>query len=398
MPEISIIRIVQFIVFTLIQFFVFYSIVIYSKNIRVRKNIIRITATIFIVINLRWIYILFFGGNEPEINPIIKYLVFYVFYWWMTAFFFYFILFLLVKTVLYFLKFLALLSAYIFKKRIKRVISRENPISFYSTVVPLILIFFILGTGIFISNEKITIFEKNFHFKKLPESFDGFRIIHLSDFHSDIFTEKDIFRKVINISNSLTPDIVLLTGDYISNSLEFLPSIVFELKNLKSRYGVYATLGNHDYWTAPDSIASAIESVGIKVLSNSSVKIEKNNDYIYVAGIEDLSANPDISKAMENTERDKFTILLSHNPNIFPTAVEYDIPLTLSGHTHGGQVLFKISGKNISISNIVTDYVIGEYRKQNSIIYVNRGIGFTGPPVRINAPPEITLIKLFRKN
>jgi predicted MPP superfamily phosphohydrolase len=281
------------------------------------------------------------------------------------------------------------------KPKISEISLNRTKISFYATVFPILFIFILLASGFYVSDGKLSVTENRMYFKTLPEKFNGLKIVHISDIHCDIFTGSRKLKRIVDITNDINPDLILLTGDYVSNSADYVRPMVEEFSNLKSKYGIYATLGNHDFWTDPGIIESTLESGNINVLMNESAKVNIDEDYIYIVGINDLHNNPNFTKSLQGVETGAFKILLSHNPNTFDLAAAFNIPLTLSGHTHGGQLVMNIFGRSLSISRLATRYVSGKFKTMDSILYVNRGIGYTGPPIRVNASAEIALFTLY---
>ncbi len=232
--------------------------------------------------------------------------------------------------------------------------------------------------------------------KNLPDEIRGLTIGLISDIHSGIFmTEEDMF-EYMQALNSLKPDLILLPGDFITSDLEEIYPFINVFKNLKAKYGIFATLGNHEFFTRqPRKITKIIEENGIRVLRNESEKIKINGKKISIIGIDDLRYGADLDKAMKNVDSEKIKILLSHKPYDFPRFARYQVQLTVSGHTHGGQIVFaKIDDSYIAPASLVSKFVAGHYKIGDSHLYVTRGIGIVGLPLRLNCPPEITQIIL----
>jgi hypothetical protein len=178
--------------------------------------------------------------------------------------------------------------------------------------------------------------------------------------------------------------------------MAFLPGCVEELARIRARYGAFATLGNHEHWWGrPREIQAIFERHGITLLNNAHRVIQAKPGAFAVAGIDDLrTGDPDLEAALRGLDPAIPTLLLSHRPEIFPQAAERGIPLTLAGHWHGGQVKLRLPGGDFSIAHMRTPYPEGLYRINASRLYVSRGIGTTATPVRLNAPPEVTLFRL----
>lgn len=222
------------------------------------------------------------------------------------------------------------------------------------------------------------------------------RVVQLTDIHAGIFMRKQEMRELADRVNSLQPDLFVLTGDYVTNSIEFLPGCVEEMARVRARYGTFACLGNHEHWHGDlDEIRAVFSEYKVPLLVNSHELVRTEQGVFAVAGIDDLRAGvPDLPAALRGLDQGIPTILLSHRPEIFPRAARGGVALTLSGHYHGGQVKLRLPGGDISMAHLVTEYPEGLYRIGDSQLYVSRGIGTTFTPIRLNVPPEITLLNL----
>jgi len=223
------------------------------------------------------------------------------------------------------------------------------------------------------------------------------RVVQLTDIHAGIFMTREMMRRYVDQVIALKPDLFVLTGDYISNSTVFFPGFVEEMARVQSRYGTFATMGNHEHWCGELSYyRDLFERHGIRLLQNAHQVIQTDQNTFAVAGIDDLRwGQPDLEAALRGLKPSLPVLLLSHRPEIFPEAAEHRIPLTLSGHYHGGQVKLSLPGGDVSLAHLRTPYPEGHYRINASHLYVSRGIGTTFTPVRLNAPPEVTLFKLI---
>ena len=222
------------------------------------------------------------------------------------------------------------------------------------------------------------------------------RVVQLTDIHSGIYMSREEMRRYAEQVNALRPDVFVLTGDYISNSMLFLPPCLEEMARVCARYGRFATLGNHEHWYGQlEEFQAIFGHHGIPLLQNSHQVIQTPEGPFAVAGIDDLrTGDPDLTAALRGLTPGIPTILLSHRPEIFPQAAAGGIALTLSGHYHGGQIKLSLPGGDISLAHLRTPYPEGLYRINDSHLYVSRGIGTTFTPVRLNAPPEVTLLHL----
>jgi uncharacterized protein len=240
----------------------------------------------------------------------------------------------------------------------------------------------------------------------LPQSFDGFTILQLSDLHIGPFMTAGEIRKLVGISNRLRPDLVVLTGDFVTWDASTQYAVVDALAGLKAPFGVWGCLGNHEIYTHTQrSITRLFAQIGYRILRQENTLIRNQQDSINLIGVDferivhgrrDVAGH--VQQYLQGVRRlmapGGVNILLSHNPNTFDRAAELGIDLSISGHTHGGQIDIELAGIGISPALFYTKYVRGWFRKGNSQLYVNRGIGTIIVPMRIGAPPEITVYHL----
>jgi len=222
------------------------------------------------------------------------------------------------------------------------------------------------------------------------------RVVQLTDLHAGVYMNREQLRCYADRVISLQPDLFVLTGDYVSNSLSFLPGCLEEMARVRAPYGTFATLGNHEHWYAGlGELQEIFRKSSIPLLNNEHRVIPTERGPFAVAGVDDLrNGDPDLDAALQGIGPSVPILLLSHRPEIFPEAAGRGIPLTLSGHYHGGQIKIDVPGGGVSLAHLRSPYPEGLYRIGNSRLYVSRGIGTTFTPVRLNAPPEVTLIEL----
>jgi predicted MPP superfamily phosphohydrolase len=222
------------------------------------------------------------------------------------------------------------------------------------------------------------------------------RVVQLTDIHAGVYMVRAEMRRYADQVAALEPDLFVLTGDYISNSMKFLPACVEEMARVRARYGTFAIMGNHERWYGQQSdILAMFRQHRITFLLNAHRVIQTEQGPLAVAGIDDLlSGYSDLPGALQGLDSTIPTILLSHRPEIFPLAASHGVPLTLSGHYHGGQIKFGLPGLKLSLAHLITPYPEGLYRIKDSHLYVSRGIGTTFTPIRLNARPEVTLLRL----
>ncbi len=228
--------------------------------------------------------------------------------------------------------------------------------------------------------------------KRLPPKLDGFKIIQLSDRHHSPFTSLEHIERAIKIANRLRPDMFLLTGDYVSHDREYIAPVAAALGRLKSRYGTYACLGNHDHWTDADLVTELFRGEGINVLVNQGFRFETRRGSFWIAGVDDhMVGKTDVPASLRGSFPDEMKLLLAHNPIIFREAARYGVDLTLSGHTHGGQIKLRDDEKRILPQRKLK---AGLHTRRNSQVYITRGIGTVVVPMRYQCPPEISLLEL----
>lgn len=229
--------------------------------------------------------------------------------------------------------------------------------------------------------------------KRLPRKLDGFKIIHLSDIHHSPFTELAHIERAIKVANRLRPDMFVLTGDYVSHDRKYIGPVAEALGQLRARYGTYACLGNHDHWTDAELVTDRFRAEGINVLVNEGVRVKAEGSSFWLAGVDDyMVGKTDVPAALRGSYPDELKLLLAHNPTIFRQSVRLKIDLTLSGHTHGGQVKLRDEEKKRLIRK--RRLSSGLHRRYDSQIYITRGIGTVVLPVRYQCPPEISLLEL----
>lgn len=239
----------------------------------------------------------------------------------------------------------------------------------------------------------LTIEHHPIYLDRLPRSFDGFRIVHLSDFHHSPFTSREQIERAVETANRLQPDIIALTGDYISHDREFAAPCAEFLGRLQARHGVFAVLGNHDHWTDAALITDLFRAEGITVLVNQGMRFEWRGEAIWLAGVDDTMVGlEDLPLALAGSRETEMKLLLAHNPIILRRAARSGIDLVLSGHTHGGQVTLRsergASGKPRR------RLLRGLGRQGRTQIYVTRGLGTVVLPIRFGCPPEVSLLEL----
>jgi predicted MPP superfamily phosphohydrolase len=228
----------------------------------------------------------------------------------------------------------------------------------------------------------------------LPEGFRGFRILQLSDIHHSLFVPLDQVAAVVELSNRLKPDLVALTGDFVSYSRSSIEPVAEILGGLRARAGVLAVLGNHDFRVGADAIERALRRRRIQVLRNRNRLLHRRGDTLYLAGVDDYGYGADLGEALRGIPEDGAKILLAHNPRLVTAAACRGIGLMLSGHTHGGQVNLPLLGTVYGRSPERMRFKMGWDRLGATQIYVSRGIGTIVLPLRWRCPAEVPLLEL----
>ncbi|MEP6706278.1 MAG: metallophosphoesterase [Pyrinomonadaceae bacterium] len=228
---------------------------------------------------------------------------------------------------------------------------------------------------------------------RLPASLGGMKIVHLSDLHHSPFTGTEQIERAIEMANQLDPDIVALTGDYISHDRSYAARCAEMVGRLRARYGVYAVLGNHDHWTDAALITDLFRAEGIRVLVNQGLRFEQQGASFWLAGVDDTMVGlEDLTLALAGSRESEMKLLLAHNPIILRRAARAGVDLVLSGHTHGGQVAWR-SEKTVS-GRPRRRQLKGLGRRGDTQIYVTRGLGTVVLPIRYGCPPEVSLLEL----
>ncbi len=242
----------------------------------------------------------------------------------------------------------------------------------------------------------LTVERHTIRIPRLPLALDHFRIVHLSDIHHSPLTGRKQIERAVEVANSLQPDIIALTGDYISHEREYAAPCAGMLGRLKARCGVYAVLGNHDHWTDAALVTDLFASEGIRMLTNEGMRFEDNGASFWLAGVDDTMVGlEDLDLALAGSQADEMKLLLAHNPLVLRRAARTGVDLVLAGHTHGGQV--NLFGWAPVLPRGSGRYVRGWYRDRQPggpvrpDLYVSRGIGTVTLPVRFGSAPEIAV-------
>ncbi len=231
----------------------------------------------------------------------------------------------------------------------------------------------------------------------LPASFDGYRIAFLTDTHVTSFMRRGFYRLCVEETVRRQTDLVLLGGDFVSWQKHIPLMTRVLLDGLEAPDGVYAVLGNHDYWSDADSVVAAMSAKGVEFIINRSVRLQRGNDVIDLVGIDEIyRGDPDVETAFRQVTGKRPCIAVSHHPDIIDELGGQRVDLLLSGHTHGGQIRLPFLGAIVVPSKHEGLYDAGFHREGDVLLYVSRGLGSV-PPVRILCRPELATFTLVRE-
>ena len=240
--------------------------------------------------------------------------------------------------------------------------------------------------------------EETIAVNRLPEEADGLKVAVLADLHADGITREDRIRKIVERTNALNPDIVVIAGDFVDGKVSEHGGDLRPLADLKARYGVFGVPGNHEYYSGYEEWMEFLPTLGIRMLLNEHALA--GGDAVVLAGVTDPVAGlmgkeePDISKALQGAPEKGVRILVSHQPRLTREAAEHGVDLQVSGHTHGGM----ITGMDRLVARFNEGFVSGLYTVGHMKLYVSNGSGiWNGFPIRIGVPSEIVLIRLRKE-
>lgn len=272
-------------------------------------------------------------------------------------------------------------------------------------IVVIAMLLFAAGLAMwafFIEPNRLVTRQQTIEIDRWPTGLSGLKIAVLSDIHAGgRFIDERKLRLIVERTNQLQPDLIVIAGDYISggrNHHEMDPEAFAPiLKGFRAPLGVYAVLGNHDWWFNGERVRSALETNGIKVLENQTARIETRGTTFWLAGLSDLWTRPQrVQQTIEGIPEGEPIIAIAHNPDIFPQLPQR-VSLLLAGHTHGGQVRFPIIGTVVHTSDFGDRYEAGHVFENGHHLFVTTGIGTSIIPVRFLVPPEIVLLTVKSK-
>jgi predicted MPP superfamily phosphohydrolase len=277
----------------------------------------------------------------------------------------------------------------------------QKGIRISAALIPLILAG-LLFWGFVIEPNRLVVHYEAVKIENWPTGLSGLRIALISDIHTGAWYIDDRkLQRIVELTNQQQPDLIVLLGDYmVSNNWHghrVEPEVTAAaLKNLKAPLGVYAVLGNHDWWYDGDKVRRAFEQNGIPVLEDEVAEVKWRDTSIWLAGLGDLwTRGAHINQTLAKVPPGATVIALTHNPDIFPRLPQ-TVPLLLAGHTHGGQVTFPLIGAAVVPSDFGQKYTAGHVYENGHHLFVTTGIGTSIMPVRFRVPPEIAVLTISR--
>ncbi|MBB4637370.1 metallophosphoesterase [Longimicrobium terrae] len=239
----------------------------------------------------------------------------------------------------------------------------------------------------------------------LPEGLDGMRIVQLSDLHVGPHTPRRHLARIRDAVHNARPDVIVLTGDQVDDYARDVEPLGAALGGLSAPMGVFAIAGNHDVYAGWSAVRAGMERLGWRVLVNDAVPMERNGSRFWMGGTGDPAGRggfgvaagevaPDVERTLARVPADAFTVVLAHNPALWPQLAARGVDLTLSGHTHYGQLA--IPRLRWSVASVFLEHAMGLYRSGGSVLYINPGTNYWGIPFRVGTPPEVTVVTLRR--
>ena len=270
--------------------------------------------------------------------------------------------------------------------------------------------FVLVGYGVLRSLYDFDVREQVVRMPHLPPALDGLRIAQLSDLHAGSFFSHRPLREVVSTVNALEPDLLTFTGDFVNHDADELREVMTQLAGLSANIGAFACLGNHDHYARVQDVVRLVGETPLTLLVNDNRSLVVNGVPIFVVGTDNTGFNqhyadlPRATRGIPERDSEDLRILLAHDPSFWDQARHErpDVDLTLSGHTHGGQVGIEFGPIRWSLARLAYPRWAGLYSESSSasqapqFLYVNRGLGTVGPPIRIGIRPEITVLTLQR--
>jgi predicted MPP superfamily phosphohydrolase len=263
----------------------------------------------------------------------------------------------------------------------------------------------VLAVAGYVGSRSLRVVVRTFSFPNLPPAFDGLRIVQLTDLHVGPQTSASFLRRVRSAITEAKPDIVAFTGDQVDDFDRDVAEFAKAFGGIEPTIGAFAIAGNHDIYAGWDPVRRGLEAMGIRVLVNDAVPLDRAGARIWIAGTGDPAgeqpflggareAAPDIERTLGKVPRGEFVLALAHNPDLWPPLRDRGVELTLSGHTHHGQL--SIPSREWSLASLFLEFPMGTFDNGHSVLYVSPGTNYWGLPLRLGAWPEVTVIVLRR--
>lgn len=272
-------------------------------------------------------------------------------------------------------------------------------------IIYLVVVLVALSYFIWFQNNSIATSQSVIRSANLPESFDHFKIVHLSDLHNKSFGKNQ--QRLVEKIRSIQPDIVVYTGDLIDSNRPGNEASLILMKELTAIAPVYYVSGNHEWWSGTfSSLELSLKDIGVQILRNEHVILAKGNDEIHIAGIDDPShgmidqsereiAEQDIANSINGLKEDGFTILLAHRPELLSLYALFNFDMVFAGHAHGGQIRIPFIGGLVAPNQgFLPIYTAGEHELDKTVMIVSRGLGNSIIPLRVFNRPEIVVVTL----
>ena len=255
-----------------------------------------------------------------------------------------------------------------------------------------------VGYGVFIERLALRLREQDIAIPGLHPDLDGLRVVQLTDIHLSPFLPIRVLEQAIAMANETRAHLALVTGDLISTAADPVDLCLHRLTALRSDSGTFGCLGNHEiYADLEDYVTVQGARLGMRFLRLGAVTLRFGNAELNLAGVDyQHLRSPYLVGAEQLIRPGALNVLMSHNPDVFPVAARQGWDLTIAGHTHGGQIRVEILWQDLNVARFFTPYVDGIYRKDNASIFVSRGIGTIGAPIRMGCTPEVALLRLCR--
>ncbi len=253
----------------------------------------------------------------------------------------------------------------------------------------------VCGYGVLVRRRWYRVVEREIAVPGLDPRLDGLRIAQLSDLHIGTLTPLAWGLGWARSANARDPDLAVVTGDMVTSGTDFHGDVAEVVSALRAKFGVYVSMGDHDYFGEGEPLVTMLRDRGVKVLRNDGVVIERGGAKLWLAAIDDTwTRRDDVARAMRGRPEGAATVLLAHDPNRFDDAADAGANVVLSGHTHGGQIAVPFLYRYANLASFGYPYNVGLYRRGPSTLYVHPGLGTTGPPMRLGIPPEVAILIL----